>query len=253
VRKIALQLYTVRESAQKDFIGTLKQVAAMGYTGIEAGGSLGGLSVRELREILNDLGLAFVSGHIGVPNIHKGLDALLEDYVALGARYIGTSWLPEEYRKDVSSWQRAGRLLEKAATMCIKHDLTFFHHNHDFEFAKMEDGRYGLDVLLDSTDPFLVKSELDVYWAQFAGVDPAVYLRKLDGRAPLVHLKDMTGDETRTFEIVGNGVLDFPEIFKAGDAGEVDWYIVEQDLCPKGEIESARASYANIASRGWLG
>jgi sugar phosphate isomerase/epimerase len=252
MRKIALQLYTVRESAQKDFIGTLKQVAAIGYSGIEAGGTLGGLSVKELRAILNDVGLTFVSGHIGVTNINNELEVLLEDYVALGAHYIGTSWLPDEYRKDVPSWQRAGRLLEKAATMCIKHDLTFFHHNHAVEFVKMEDGRYGFDVLLDATDPFLVKAELDVYWAQVAGVDPAAYLRKLDGRSPLVHLKDMTRDESQTFEIVGDGVLDFDPIFAAGDAGDVDWYIVEQDQCPKGEMESARASYVNIINRGWL-
>jgi sugar phosphate isomerase/epimerase len=253
MRKIALQLYTVREQAQKDFIGTLKQVAAIGYKGIEAGGTLGGLPVKELRDILNDLGLTFVGGHIGTNNINSSLEALLEDYVALGARYIGTSWLPEEYRKDVASWQRAGRLLEKAATMCVKHDLTFFHHNHNMEFVKMEDGRYGFDVLLDSTDPFLLKAELDVYWAQVAGVDAVAYLKHLDGRAPLLHIKDMTADEARTFEIVGDGVIDFPAIFAAGDPLDVDWYIVEQDQCPKGEIESARASYQNIASRGWLG
>ena len=253
MRKIALQLFTVREMAQKDFIGTLKQVAAIGYKGIEAGGTLGGLPVKELRDILDDLGLAFVGGHIGVNNINSGLETLLEDYAALGARYIGTAWLPEDYRKDVSSWQRAGRLLEKAATMCIKHDLTFFHHNHNMEFAKMEDGRYGFDVLFDATDPFLVKAELDVYWAQVAGVDPVAYLRHLDGRAPLIHLKDMTADETKTFEIVGEGVIDFPAIFSAGDELGVDWYIVEQDQTPKGEIESARASYNNIVSRGWLG
>ena len=253
MRNIALQLFTVREAAQKDFIGTLKQVAGMGYKGIEAGGSLGGLPVKELRDILDDLGLTFVGGHIGVNNINSGLEAMLDDYAALGARYIGTAWLPEEYRKDVASWQRAGRLLEKAATMCIKHDLVCFHHNHNMEFIKMEDGRYGFDVLLDATDPYLVKAELDVYWAQVAGVNPVEYLKHLDGRAPLVHIKDMTADESKTFEIIGNGVIDFPAIFKTGDELGVDWYIVEQDQCPKGEIESARESISNIVARGWLG
>jgi sugar phosphate isomerase/epimerase len=252
MRKIALQLYTVRECAQKDFVGTLKQVSAAGYKGIEAGGTLGGLPVKELRKILDDLDLTFVGGHIGVANIHSGFEALLEDYAQLGACYIGTASLPDDFRKDAASWQRAGRLLEKAATICIKHDLKLFHHNHAAEFAKVDGGRYGFDVLLDSTDYSLVKAELDVYWAQVAGVDPAAYLKRLDGRAPLVHLKDMTKEEPRTFEIVGEGIVDFPAIFKAGDETEVDWYIVEQDVCPKGEIESMRQSMANIASRGWL-
>lgn len=253
MRNIALQLFTVREMAQKDFIGTLKQIAAIGYKGIEAGGSLGGLPVKELRDILHDIGLSFVSGHIGVSNINDGLEATLADYAALGARYIGTSWLPEEYRKDIASWQRAGRLLEKTATMCIKHDLTFFHHNHNMEFVRYDDGRYGFDVLLDATDPYLVKAELDVYWAKIAGVDPVAYLKHLDGRAPLVHIKDMTADEHKTFEIIGDGVLDFDSIFAMGDQVGVDWYIVEQDQTPKGEIESVRASYNNIVARGWLG
>ncbi len=253
MRKIALQLYTVRDAAQRDFIGTLKQVAGIGYKGIEAGGTLGGLPVKELRDILDDLGLTFVGGHIGVNNINSGLESTLSDYAALGAHYVGTASLPEEYRRDVASWQRAGRLLEKAATMCVKHDLTFFHHNHNMEFVRMEDGRYGYDVLLDSTDPYLVKAELDVYWAKFAGVDPVAYLKHLDGRAPLVHIKDMTADEPHTFEIIGNGIVDFPAVFRAGDEAGVDWYVVEQDQCPKGEIESARESYNNIVTRGWLG
>jgi sugar phosphate isomerase/epimerase len=252
MRKIGLQMFTVREAAKADFVGTLKQVAAMGYRGVEVGGTLGGLTVKELRVILDDLGLAMIGGHIGVANIHSDFEATLEDYAALGARYIGTAWLPEDYRKDAASWQRAGRLLEKAAMMCVKHDITFFHHNHDMEFIRY-DGRYGLDVLLDATDPALVKAELDVYWAKVAGADPLAYLKRLDGRAPLVHLKDMTASEPRTFEIVGEGVIEFGPLLEAGDALGVDWYIVEQDVCPRGELESARASYQNMVARGWAG
>ncbi|MCS7061131.1 MAG: TIM barrel protein, partial [Anaerolineae bacterium] len=146
MRKIGLQLYTVREAAKADFVGVLKQVAAIGYTGIEAGGYLGGLPVRELRIILDDLGLTFIGGHVGIKDLNNRFEATLEDYAALGARYIGTSWLPEEYRKDAAGWQRAARAMEKAALMCVKHDITFFHHNHDMEFAHL-DGRYAFDVL----------------------------------------------------------------------------------------------------------
>ena len=83
-------------------------------------------------------------------------------------------------------------------------------------------------------------------------MDPLGYLNHLDGRAPLVHIKDMTKAEPKTFEIIGEGCIDFGPIFDAGDQQDVDWYIVEQDQCPKGEMESARASYHNIVARGWL-
>ena len=106
--QIGLQLYTVREAAKADFIGTLKQVAAIGYKGIEVGGYLGGLPIKELRIILDDLGLTVIGGHVGVKDLNNSFEATLEDNAALGARYIGTAWLPEEYRKDAASWQRAG-------------------------------------------------------------------------------------------------------------------------------------------------
>jgi sugar phosphate isomerase/epimerase len=254
MRKIALQLYTVRESAKEDYIGTLKEVAAIGYKGVEVFGGmsgLGGMSAKELRAVMSDLGLEVMSGHVNVDNLNRGLEELLESYVTLGASYVGLAWLPEEYRTE-AGYQRAGRVMEKAALQAAKHDLTFVYHNHAFEFDRLN-GRYALDALFESTDASLVKSELDVYWVKKGGEDPVAYLKKLNGRAPLVHIKDMTADASQTFEIVGDGVIDFPGIFSVGDANGVDWYIVEQDICPKGEIESARKSYENIVARGWLG
>lgn len=252
MRKIALQLYTVRETLKKDFVGTLKEVARIGYAGVEAAGNMGGLTARELRRVLDDLGLNMVSGHVNMNALGNGLEALLEDYATLGASYVGVAWMPEEYRTEVG-WLRAGKLMEKAALQAQKHGLTFHYHNHDFEFHKLPNGKNGLDQLFDNTDPALLKSQLDVYWVKKGGEDPVAYINKLAGRVPLLHIKDMSADGSHAFEIVGDGILDFDAIFAAGDAGGVDWYIVEQDLCPKGELESARRSYQNIVARGWLG
>jgi sugar phosphate isomerase/epimerase len=251
MRKIALQLYTVRETLKKDYLGTLKDIAAIGYAGIEGIGAMGGYTARELRAVLDDLGLKMISGHCNVDQINKDFEKQLETSAVLGASYLGLSWIGEEWRTE-AGWHRAARLMEKAAMEAAKHDITFFYHNHAFEFEKLS-GKYGFDILFDSADPSLVKSELDVYWVKKGGEDPVAYINKLAGRAPLIHIKDMTAGESRTFEIVGDGIIDFDAIFKAGDANGADWYIVEQDLCPKGEVESARKSYQNIVARGWLG
>jgi sugar phosphate isomerase/epimerase len=250
MRKIALQLYTVRESMKKDFVGTLKEVAGMGYTGVELAG-FGGMSAKELRALLDDLGLTAVGGHTNMDAVGKNMEQTLNDFVTLGASYLGVAWVGEEWRTE-QGWHRAARLMEKAATEAVKHDLTFFYHNHAFEFEKIN-GKNGLDVLLESADPSLVKWEADVYWVQKGGENPVDYMNKYAGRTPLIHIKDMTADEAKTFEIIGDGIIDFDAIFKAGDKNGVDWYIVEQDQCPKGEIESARRSYQNIVARGWLG
>lgn len=251
MRKIALQLYTVRETAQKDFIGTLKEIAEIGYDGIELAGNTGGMSAKELYTITQDLGLTIVSGHLNLETISspKRLEPVIADYVTMGAHYLGLAWMSVEHR-SAAGYQRLGQTLERAALLCSKHDLTIFHHNHDFEFQTFGT-RTGLEIMLENADASLVKTELDVYWAQFAGFNPVDWVKKLDGRVPLLHVKDMSKDESRTFEIVGEGVLDFDAIFKAGDASGVEWYIVEQDKCPKGEIESARASYKHIVERGW--
>ena len=252
MRKIGIQLYTVREAAKKDFIGTLKEIAAIGYAGIEGGGAMGDLTPRELRKVLDDLGLNFMSGHVNMDQIKGGLEQLIDAYVTLGAKYIGLSYIGEEWRKTAHDWQRAARAMEKAAMLCQKSDLTFFYHNHAFEFEKL-DGKYGFDILFDAADPSLVASEMDVYWVTKGGEDPVAYLNKYAGRVPLVHIKDMTKDDSKTFEIIGEGRLDFDAIFAAGDKAGADWYLVEQDLCPQGEVASARKSYENIVARGWRG
>lgn len=250
MRKIALQLYTVRESMKTDFVGTLKEVAGMGYKGVELAG-FGGMTAKELRALLDDLGLTAVGGHTNMDAIGKSMEQTLGDFVTLGASYLGVAWVGEEWRSE-QGWHRAARLMEKAATEALKHDITFFYHNHNFEFEKIN-GKNGLDVFLESADPALVKWEEDVYWVQKGGESPVAYMNKYAGRTPLIHIKDMTADDAKTFEIVGDGIIDFDAIFKAGDANNVDWYIVEQDQCPKGEVESARRSYQNIVARGWLG
>jgi sugar phosphate isomerase/epimerase len=250
MRKIALQLYTVRESLQKDYLGTLKQVADAGYKGVEMAGDFGGMSAKELRAVMNDLGLQVISGHILPNHLSNGLAETVDTYNALGAGYLGLAWMPPEMRDTKSAWQNSIPLIKKAAEQVANGGMTFVYHNHDFEFEKF-DGQHGLDLLWSSTDPKQVKSELDVYWVKKAGVDPRAYLESLGGRAPLLHIKDMN-KEDQSWEIIGDGTLDFENILKTGDALGVDWYIVEQDKCPKGELVSIRRSHSNLVANGWL-
>lgn len=253
MRNIGIQLYTLRETIKKDgLLPVLKEVAKIGYHGIEGGAFMGNMGAKEMRAVLDDLGLKYVSGHISTADINVGYEKILDDYAVLGAKYVGLAWIGAEHRQSAADWRRNAGLMEDAARAAQKHGLTFFYHNHDFEFAKF-DGQYGFDILWEAADPQLVKSELDVYWVQKGGEDPINYMRKLGSRAPLIHAKDMTNDGKKFFEIVGEGCLDFATIFTTGDVIGVDWYLVEQDQCPKGEMASARQSFENIKARGWIG
>ena len=91
-----------------------------------------------------------------------------------------------------------------------------------------------------------------MFWTAPAGIYPWDFLRRLNGRAPLMHLKNMTDDAERSFAIIGEGTIDFAPILAASDETGVDWHIVEQDRCPKGELASARASFNHLRAKGWF-
>lgn len=104
--------------------------------------------------------------------------------------------------------------------------------------------------MIEHTDDTLVQFELDVYWVTLAGYDPIALIHRLEGRLPLVHLKDMASDPTRTFAEVGHGTLDFPALLAAGDEVGVVGYIVEQDQCTRPPLESVQMSLDYLHSIG---
>ncbi|MCC7353912.1 MAG: TIM barrel protein [Anaerolineae bacterium] len=245
---VALQLYTVRDEAAKDFVGTLKKVAALGYAGVELAGT-GGLSAREMKTLLGDLGLRCAGSHLGLQVMEGDLAAQLDIYATLGTPYIILPMAPREmYNSEASVLDRGARL-NKVAAACKARGLPFAYHNHDVEFRRFG-GHYILDILMDNTDPALVKSELDVYWATYAGADPVAWMKKRSGRCPLVHLKDMTPGPERTFAEVGEGIIDFKPIFALCEAQGADWYVVEQDRCARPPLESAALSLRHLREWG---
>ena len=234
---IALQLYTVRDETARDFAGTLRRVAEMGYPAVEFAG-YGGLPANQLVSLLAELGLQAASTHIGFAALEQRLDAELDFCQALGCQYLVLPALPPEQRGEeriraLSAW------FNEAGQRCRERGITFAYHNHNFDFARSDD-RFLLDLLLENTDPTLVALECDVYWAAFAGVDPASYLQRWSGRVPLLHLKDMASD--RRFTEVGDGTLDMSTICRTASAGGTRWYIIENDQPRLPSLESAHRS-----------
>jgi len=248
---VALQLYTVRDEAAKDFIGTLAKVAAMGYAGVELAG-MGGLSAARLREALDRLGLRCAGSHVSLERLRNELPAVLDESEALGNRYIVVPALPEAMRGCEASYVDLTGELNAIGAACRERGMALAYHNHAFEFQRFG-GRYALDILYDGTDPALVKGEPDVYWMAYAGADPAAWLCDHPRRCPLVHLKDMAPGTERTFAEVGEGILDFRPIFAASLTAGVEWYIVEQDRCARPSLESAALSLQHLREWGLAG
>ena len=235
--QVALELYTVRDETKRDFAGTLRRVAQIGYAGVEFAG-YGNLTSQVMSALLAEIGLQPVSTHLGLDALqNKQLDASIRYCLDIGCSFIVLPSLAKELRTR-KGIQALAPQLNAIGQRCQEHGITFGYHNHDFEFAR-ENGGYLLDYLLQATDPSLVKIELDVYWAAYAGVDPVAYLHVLGDRVALIHLKDMAPDRSMTE--VGKGILDMQSICAfARDRGL--WGIVEQDYPQIPSLESARIS-----------
>lgn len=235
--QVALELYTVRDETRRDFAGTLRRVAQIGYAGVEFAG-YGNLTSQEMSALLAETGLRVAGTHLGL-DVLQGpqLDASIHYCQDIRCSFIVLPYLANEWR-TLEGIRALAPGLDAIGQQCQEHGIIFGYHNHDFEFTRV-DGGYLLDYLLQATDPALVKIELDVYWAAYAGVDPVSYLQALADRVALVHLKDMAADHSMTE--VGKGILDMPRICAFAQARGL-WGIVEHDHPKIPSLESARIS-----------
>lgn len=238
---IALTMYTVRQSASEDYLGTVRQVAQMGYEGIQTHFQV--TDPKELRTLADDMGFEIAGVHTAWEALVNDFDAAVEYNKALRCRDISCPSLPPEFR-SAEGFAEAGRVLSDIGRRLRERELRLTYHNHAFEFQSFE-GQSGYDILFESADAQALATELDVYWLEHAGQDPVTFIRRFAGRAPLLHIKDMEAGEERFFAEVGEGILDWPAIFQAAQDAAVEWMIVEQDECRRPPLESARISLEN--------
>lgn len=238
---VAVQLYTVRELCAKDFLGTLREVSKIGYRHVELAG-LYGLSPKELKKALDDLGLAAVSAHVDPDKTGEVVDLCR----TLGMSFVVRSFGPDKLT-TTELCREAARYLNDTGARLRANGIEFCYHNHNWEFTRV-DGRYPLDLIYEETDPKNLKAQLDVYWIKRGGEDPVQYIEKLGARCATLHLKDMAPDTD--FAEVGSGVLDFKAITDAGRKAGVHAFIVEQDSCKRPPLESIRMSFEHLRQIG---
>lgn len=238
---IALQLYSVRDEMEKDFIGTLKKVADIGYKGVEFAG-FGGLSAEQLKKALDGLGLVPVGSHTGVDLLSEKLDEVIEYNLTLGNKYIVCPYNSYESKDAII---RASHFYNEVGEKIRAGGLEFLYHNHDFEFKKY-DGEYGIDILFNGVKPENMAAEIDSGWVFHAGINPGDYVRSYTGRCPLVHIKDFTSTENKNFTEIGNGIVDIKAIAAAAVEAGTKWLIAEQDESSIPTLESVRISFNNL-------
>ena len=241
LKRIGIQLYTVRGELAKDVEGTLSRIAEIGFTEVEFAGYPQG-SALSLRGILDRLGLAAPSSHVGMQALRGEWARTLDEAATLGQRYIVVGSVPGSERRTQDDWKRVAAAFTKAGEIAKGRGIQFCYHNHDFEFAPL-DGVVPYDLLLQEADPGLVKLELDLYWVTKGGRDPLEFFATWPGRFPLVHVKDMDGTPRKFFADVGRGTIDFRRIFKQAKQAGIRHYFYEQDTTPGTPLDSAKASF----------
>ena len=237
---IGLQLYTVRDVLAEDPDAGLGQVAAIGYQYVELAG-LYGKTPKEYRALLDKHGLTAIAAHESSDDLLNNIPAVVQRAQTLGYAYVIFPYLDESQRSGYG--ELAGRLAESARELS-GHGLTLCYHNHDFEWQTDADGKRGIDHLFTGTE---LNSELDVYWVKKAGDDPLDWMKKLTGRLPILHMKDMADSPEQGFAEVGTGMIDFGAILDAAESCGVKYLVVEQDSNWKdGPMESARVGLENL-------
>jgi len=246
------QLYTVRDYTKTldDLKVTLKKVADIGYTAVQVSG-FGPIDPKDVARLMQDNGLFVAATHVNWERFKTDLDAVIEEHRLWGCPHPAIGGLPAEYR-NADGVKRFRDELTPIAEKLAAEGMDFSYHNHNHELAKYG-GRTWLDMLYSEIPPSVLKAEIDVYWIQAGGGDPAWWVKKCAGREPLLHVKDMivTPDREQRFAEIGEGNLNWPAIMREAQAGGVEYYLVEQDRTyDRDPFESLAISYRNLKAMG---
>lgn len=244
--KFAVQLYTLRNEIEEDFPGVLKQLKQMGWAGVQMRVP-SQYSAEEAAQIAKEIGIVTAGMHFPIERFEHDLDNVVKEAELFQTKDIICPYLTDEWRNE-AGYRRVKRILTDAANKLAPLGFRVSYHNHDFEFATEVDGESALEYILDPSEtqgnPIL--AEIDVYWVKKAGEDPLTFIQPYAGRMPIIHLKDMTHDDRRTFAAIGTGTIAFEPILDWCMKSGVEWLVVEQDVCPGDPMDSVRTSLHNL-------
>ena len=251
---IGLQMYSVRDYASKDLEGTLKAVKEMGYDYVEPEW-LYGKTAEEYKAILDRCGLRAACMHATYADIVADTEKVIADCKTLGIRYAAIPYLMDDDRPLGKNYEDVLANIARCGRIFAENGIKLLYHNHDFEFVRMPDGRYGFDHMYDTVSADHLASEMDTCWVNVGGVDPVAYLKKYAGRCPVVHLKDFSGSKPAgdfEFRPVGYGKQDIPSIITAAIESGAEYLVVEQDAWgEQTSLEAVKMSRAYLKTLGF--
>lgn len=251
-RPIGLQMYTVRDEAERDLAGVLRRISGIGYQQVELYWNLYSHPARKLRKMLQDHGLRAPSGHLD----YQGFEGKLSYARDLGLNYVVCPMLPTNMWNSLDGYRRAADQFNQWGLKARQIGMRLAFHNHNYEFKRFGETT-GFDTLVAHTDPNLVSFEIDCYWVTEAGYDPVELLNRLGNRVRMIHIKDRKpgfppshelSPSAEHFTEVGTGTIDWKAVLAAAQKAGVEHYFVEQDSTERDPLQSIAISYRNLRS-----
>ena len=250
LKRVGIQLYTLRDDAKNNLEATLTDIANAGYKDVELLSSMRnfGMPPAQLRQLLDRLGLRAPSTHIGAEGFDN-LGALFDEAATLGHQYIVLASLPYGPGKaTLDDYRRWADRLNEAGRQARAHNLWMAFHDEAYDFSPLIEGQMPYDVLADRTDPSLVRLQLDTGNAAIGGRDPLDLMRKYGSRYYLFHIKDAARLGATTDTELGKGMVDFRQLLAMIPDIDDKFLFVEQESYPGAPIDSVRRDYAYISS-----
>ena len=244
---VGIQLYSVREDMLKDPLGSLTQLAKMGYVFVEHANYIDrkfyGYTAPEFRKVLDSLGLRMISGHTVMGSQHwdetkkdfsDSWKMTIEDAGTLQQLYVVSPSMDGSMRKTYDDFMRYMEVFNKCGELCKKQGMKFGYHNHDFEFSEKLNGEKLFDIMMKSIDPELVVIQLDIGNLYNGGAVAIDVVNQYPGRFENIHVKDEIKDESGKAQyvstIIGEGIVNARQVVdQATKIGGTTCYIIEQE------------------------
>jgi sugar phosphate isomerase/epimerase len=233
---VGFQVWTIKDKLVKDFPGTLKMVADMGYQSVEmcsppgyessGFGPLMKLKAKEMKQIINDAGLVCPSSHYGMDELRQHLAERIDFAKESGQTQMILSSFGLPKGATINDWQKAADELNAMGLTAKKSGIQMGYHNHHMEFEKIGETLI-YDALLSKLDPAYVKMQFQVAVISI-GYKASEYFTKYPGRFISAHLADWSSTEKKQVP-VGKGIVDWKEFFATLKTGGVKNIFVEME------------------------
>ena len=247
-KNIGLQLYSIRDSINRDVPAAIEKVADMGYTFVEMAGyrdgKFYGMDPAEFSALCQKNGLQVLSSHTGrsLPDSAGYEEAMawwdqcIDAHYAAGVKFIVQPSMDRSAYESIENISRWCAYFNEVGEKCNAKGIRFGYHNHANEFTTVFGDTILYDFMLQNTDPEKVMFELDLYWCVEGGKNPVDYFNKYPGRFELWHIKDKE-------EIGASGMMDFETMWTARDISGMKYGIVEVERYNFDQFTSCAKSY----------